>query len=71
VEDSAVVGRAHAMAKAIASFPAHSVQAIKSGMRAATMQMPPDAWMAACAKADPLNQHGAITHVATNRPATP
>jgi enoyl-CoA hydratase/carnithine racemase len=68
VADDAVVARAQAIAKAIAAFPAHSVQAIKSGMRAATMQMPTDQWMSACAKADVLHRGGAIAQVATNRP---
>ncbi|WP_213954865.1 MULTISPECIES: enoyl-CoA hydratase/isomerase family protein [unclassified Variovorax] len=67
VEDGAVVARAQAIAKAIAAFPAHSVQAIKSGMRAATMQMPPEQWMDACAKADLLDRQGAISHVTTNK----
>jgi len=65
--DDAVVARAQAVAQAIAAFPAHSVHAIKSGTRAATLQMPPDQWMAACARFDPLNQQGAITHVTTNK----
>jgi enoyl-CoA hydratase/carnithine racemase len=68
VADAAVVARAQAIATAIAEFPAHSVQAIKSGMRAATLQMPPGEWMSACAKADPLSQCGAISHVTANKP---
>jgi len=68
VEDAQVVARAQAMAQALAAFPAHSVHAIKSGMRAATIQMPANQWMAACAKADALNQGGAIRHVSTNKP---
>jgi len=65
--DHAVVARAQAVARAVAAFPAHSVHAIKSGMRAATLQMPPAEWMAACARFDPLNQHGVIANVARNK----
>jgi len=68
VQDAQVVERARAMARAIAAFPAHSVRAIKSGMRAATMQMPTDQWMAACARADALNSSGAISQVRANKP---
>ena len=60
--------RACSIAQAIATFPAHSVQAIKSGMRAATMQMPANQWMVACAKADAFNLNGAISQVRTNKP---
>jgi len=63
VEDEAVVARACAIARSIAAFPAGSVQAIKSGMRAATLQMPPDQWMKACAQADPLGRQGAIANL--------
>jgi len=66
--DDAVVTRAEAIARTIAAFAAPAVHAIKSGMRAATLQMPPAEWMAACARFDPLNQHGAIAHVARNKP---
>lgn len=67
-DDDAVVARARSMAKVVAAFPAHSVQAIKSGMRAATMQMPTGQWMSACAKHDAFSQGGSITHVTTNKP---
>ncbi len=68
VDDAAVVARARAMATAIAAFPAHSVCGIKSGMRAATMQMPTDQWMQACARADAFAQGGAIPQVRANKP---
>lgn len=68
VDDAQVVARAQAMAQAIAAFPAHSVRAVKSGMRAATMQMPPDHWMTACALADAFSQGGALQQVRSNKP---
>ncbi len=68
VEDEDVVARAQAVAQRIAAFPAHSVQAIKTGMRAATLQMPPDQWMQACAQADPLSQNGAIHNIPSSKP---
>ncbi|MDA7416028.1 enoyl-CoA hydratase/isomerase family protein [Xenophilus arseniciresistens] len=68
VDDETVLARAQAMAQAIAAFPAHSVQAVKSGMRAATMQMPTGRWMEACAKSDAFSQGGAIQQVGTHKP---
>lgn len=51
-EDDKVVERACERARLIANFPAQSVQAVKSGMRAATMRMPAREWSQACAKHD-------------------
>lgn len=38
VDDAAVVARAQQLARTVAGYPAHSVKAIKSGMRAATLK---------------------------------
>lgn len=38
VDDAAVVERAQHLARTVAAFPAHSVKAIKTGMRAATLK---------------------------------
>lgn len=60
VDDDKVVERACAIARTVAAFPAASVAAVKSGMRAATMQMPPEQWLAACAKADTSGRAAAV-----------
>lgn len=52
--DADVVGRARAMARTIGSYPAQGVAGIKSAMRAASMRMPADQWLTACARFDPL-----------------
>jgi len=54
VPDDDVVARAQAIARTIGGYPAKGVAGIKSAMRAATMQMPPAQWLAACARHDPL-----------------
>ena len=54
VADAEVVARAQAMARTIGSYPAQGVAGIKSAMRAATLQMPADQWLAACARFDAL-----------------
>jgi len=51
-DDEQVVGQARERAMAIARYPAGSVAAVKSGMRAATMRMPAGEWMPACARHD-------------------
>ncbi|WP_418320092.1 enoyl-CoA hydratase/isomerase family protein [Piscinibacter sakaiensis] len=55
VDDDQVLDRARERARAIGGYPAHSVAAVKSGMRAASMLMPAGEWMKACARHDPLS----------------
>ncbi|RCW63619.1 enoyl-CoA hydratase/isomerase family protein [Pseudorhodoferax soli] len=52
VEDDQVLARTRERATAIAAFPANAVAAVKSGMRAATLHMPPAAWSKACTEFD-------------------
>ena len=54
VADDAVVARAQALAQRIASYPAEAVASIKTSIRAASAQVAPKQWFAACAAADPL-----------------
>lgn len=53
-DDAAVVARAQAIARTLGGYSAQAVHAVKSGMRAATMQMAPERWLSACAQADGL-----------------
>jgi enoyl-CoA hydratase/carnithine racemase len=54
VDDAATVQRACELAGRISAYQADAVHRIKTGMRAATMQMPAASWLAACARSDPL-----------------
>jgi enoyl-CoA hydratase/carnithine racemase len=54
VADDAVVARAQALAQRIGSYPAEAVASIKTSIRAASAQVAPGRWFAACAAADPL-----------------
>lgn len=54
VTDADVMERARAIARGIGSYPAQGVAGIKSAMRAATMRMPAEQWLAACARHDAL-----------------
>lgn len=54
VDDNQVLDRARACAQRLATFPAQAVESIKSGLRAASAQMPPRDWFSACTAADPM-----------------
>ncbi|MBO9353073.1 enoyl-CoA hydratase/isomerase family protein [Bordetella petrii] len=69
VDDETVLERARELACKIAAFPATSVAEVKSGMRAATMQMPAEHWLRACAQADPVRRPQAAMNVPVESPS--